>query len=201
MAKANDLVKRMGQDLEPFLRQRYTEEKKTMRQIGAELGVDAAAVFYHLKKYGIETRDRHDHPISDKVRENAEHVGQSRKGARQSADAKRKMSDAKKCRYVTPSAYGGHSKKRKDGYIRVYLPSHPHCSKDGYVMEHRLVMEDHIGRYLEEDEVVHHINRNRKDNRLENLLVMTREEHAQLHMKERKERGKKLWDKQNYQTW
>jgi hypothetical protein len=196
MAKANDLVKRMGQDLEPFLRQRYTEEKKTMREIGAELGVDAAAVFYHLKKYGIETRDRHDHPISDKVRENAKRVGQSRKGASLSDDTKRKMSDAKRCRYVNPSAYGGHSKKRRDGYIRVYLPSHPHCSKDGYVMEHRLVMEAHLGRYLKEGEVVHHINHNRKDNRLENLLVMTREEHTQLHMKEKKEKEVKNYELQ-----
>ena len=188
MANAYDVVNRMGQDLEPFLRKRYTEERKTMREIGEELGVEAAAVYYHLKKYGIKTRERHDHPTSDKVRENARRVGQSRKGASHSPEARRKISKARKYKYTNPSTYGGHSKKRGDGYIEVYLPSHPHCAKDGYVMEHRLVMEASLGRYLKEDEVVHHINHNRKDNRLENLRVMTSEEHAQLHMKERKER-------------
>ena len=42
-----------------------------------------------------------------------------------------------------------------------------------------------IGRYLEQDEVVHHINKKRNDNRIENLKLMTFKEHASLHMKER----------------
>jgi hypothetical protein len=47
-------------------------------------------------------------------------------------------------------------------------------------------MEASIGRHLEKDEAVHHINRDRKDNRLENLQLMTHREHAQLHAFERK---------------
>ena len=52
-------------------------------------------------------------------------------------------------------------------------------------MEHHYVMEKHIGRYLNNDEVVHHINHIRSDNRIENLQLMTFKEHAALHMKER----------------
>lgn len=110
------------------------------------------------------------------------------KGKKMSKDAKIKMSLAKKGKYHKVSKYGGHTKKRGDGYISVYKPDHPYASKDGYVMEHILVMENHIGRYLAKDEVVHHINKNRSDNRLENLQLMTFKEHAGLHMKER-------WDK------
>jgi len=49
------------------------------------------------------------------------------------------------------------------------------------VSEHRLVMERFIGRALESDEIVHHINRDKTDNRIENLQVMTRAEHINEH--------------------
>jgi hypothetical protein len=54
----------------------------------------------------------------------------------------------------------------------------------GRVLEHRAVMEAHIGRKLRPDEVVHHINGNKRDNRIENLRVMTRAEHLLEHKNE-----------------
>ena len=52
-------------------------------------------------------------------------------------------------------------------------------------MEHDLIMECLIGRHLNDDEVVHHKNKIRSDNRKENLELMTFQEHARLHMLER----------------
>ena len=57
------------------------------------------------------------------------------------------------------------------GYIYVWKPSHPHASKDGYVLEHRLVIERKIGRILTRREIVHHINHVRSDNRPSNLML------------------------------
>lgn len=56
-----------------------------------------------------------------------------------------------------------------DGYVLVWIPSHPHASRHGYVREHRLVMEKHLGRYLTKKEVVHHIDDDKQHNVIENL--------------------------------
>ncbi len=55
--------------------------------------------------------------------------------------------------------------------------------------EHRIVAENMIGRSLKKSEVVHHINGDIRDNRPENLQVMTRKEHAELHLLEREKGG------------
>lgn len=47
--------------------------------------------------------------------------------------------------------------------------------------EHRLVMEEYIGRELKRDEQVHHLNHNRLDNRIENLEIIDAKKHASYH--------------------
>ena len=67
------------------------------------------------------------------------------------------------------------------GYYEIHSPEHPHCNGKDYVLEHRLVMEKKLGRYLDPEERVHHINGVRTDNRVKNLVVITRSDHAKIH--------------------
>lgn len=73
---------------------------------------------------------------------------------------------------------GGLTKKL--GYMMVKVPDHPY-GHGGYVFLHRLIMEEHLGRYLHPNEKVHHKNGDITDNRLENLQHMTQAEHLSHH--------------------
>jgi hypothetical protein len=69
----------------------------------------------------------------------------------------------------------GHWKGGKyinQGYVYILTPEHPFCKKNGYVAEHRLVIEKEIGRYITKKESIHHKNKKRNDNRKENLMLL-----------------------------
>ena len=67
------------------------------------------------------------------------------------------------------------------GYDYAAVQNHPNSNSNGYVYHHRIVMENSIGRLLNDNEVVHHINGNKKDNNIENLQLMTAGEHVAHH--------------------
>ena len=68
-----------------------------------------------------------------------------------------------------------------NGYILVKFPHHPRAWKTGWMYLHRLVAENFLGRFLRDDELVHHRNRVRTDNRQENLEILTASGHAAHH--------------------
>ena len=67
------------------------------------------------------------------------------------------------------------------GYIMLYLPWHPHSTYDGYIREHRAVMEEYLCRTLKREEHIHHKNGIKTDNRLSNLILTSNAEHPRFH--------------------
>lgn len=71
----------------------------------------------------------------------------------------------------------GHSK----GYIMIHKPDHPQSNHMGYVMEHRLVWEEHHNAMLLKHAHVHHINEDLQDNRIDNLIACINGHHMKFH--------------------
>lgn len=79
------------------------------------------------------------------------------------------------------SMWNGGTTYNTKGYILLKNPNHPRANNHGYVLEHILVMEKKLGRYISNDEAVHHLNGIKTDNRPENLEVILYGEHSQFH--------------------
>lgn len=72
------------------------------------------------------------------------------------------------------------------GYVYIKMYEHPRVNIDGYIQRSHLVAEEKLGRYLYPEEITHHKNGIRDDDRSENIDVMTRGEHTSLHHKQRR---------------
>lgn len=151
-----------------FLKQKYWIEELSMPKIAKLAGCCLATVYYYLKKYNIPIRT---HSEASKIL---------------SEETKSKMSDSAKERFKNPENnpnWKGGRYKDSQGYVLIYKPNHPHKTKNNYVYEHRIKVEEYLEVILDPKWEVHHINHIRDDNRIENLVVfISKSAHKRYHI-------------------
>ena len=193
-----------------YLKQKYITEKLSMNKIATMVGCSESTIRYYLKKYNILIRNHSDavkgenNPFYNKHHSEStkkkiskimkeKYVGKNHPfyGKHHSEKTKRKISKSLKGSN-NPNWKGG-MVKNGGGYIRIYSPHHPYKNNQGYVLEHRLVVEKTLGRYLKLTEEIHHINHIRDDNRIENLMVFnSKSAHIRYHKNPKLVRNKEI---------
>lgn len=157
-----------------WLYKKYITEDMYMREIADLCGITTNTIKYWIRKFNIPIRTM------------------KAIGVKMSEETRKKIGQAvskwmKQNKHLVSGErhynWKGGRYRTSDRYIRVLLPEHPHADVNGYVLAHRVIAESALGRPLKRNEVIHHINGDKLDNRHENLLICTMKYHQSFHHK------------------
>ena len=151
----------------------------TTESVACSLGIAISTARTAILSTGVKLR-----PMAEAQKRNARAVSERFRGVKRgpmSCATKQKIRDAIASR---SELFAGVSLK-PNGYMEITR------GDSKFKSLHRHIMEKHLGRSLSRGECVHHIDGDKLNNRIENLSVMSRSEHASLHAKENTNKRKR----------
>jgi hypothetical protein len=148
------------------LEELYVRQGESGLSVARLLGVGQTTIFRHLKRHGIHAKSQSE------VRA-AKHWSPGEDGKKRMSEMAKSQTGENSPVWKGGRSWTGRDKEHSYAIIRV---------NGKYVKEHRYVMSQHLGRKLARSEYVHHINGDRRDNRIENLEILSNSEHTKLHM-------------------
>jgi len=167
-----------------WLYQKYIIEKLSIHKIAIIYKIGHTTIWRWMKKFNIEIRTRSEafkgekNPMWGKTGEESPFIGK-----KHSEKSKKKMRTALSGK-KHPNWNGG--KKIQKGYIYIWKPKHFNADKNGYILESHLVYEDYWNEHVPKGYLPHHIDRDKSNNNICNLGLVTHSGHAIIH-----ERGRK----------
>jgi len=189
---------------EQFLQAEYIQKRKSVRQISIKTGYVNSTILSYLEKFNIKRRTISEGRKNIKLRIilnkeflKREYLIKKKAIATIANENKcsvcivwrclkeygiKRRSSSEHLKGRTPANFKG--RRKRQGYTILHVPNHPHRDRHNSVLEHRLVMEKIIKRYLKSEERVHHINGIKDDNRPENLRLFPNiKSHQEYHNK------------------
>ena len=183
-----------------ILERLYTQENKTCKEVGLVLGKSPAEICRKMKKFGIKGRvfipSTKGRIMPDKQKDilRQQHLG-------------KKLTSEHRAKVIKSLCFGKFGKENPNYKGGSYINDWGYVMirKNGkYVSEHRTIMENHLGRKLSPNENIHHLNHNKQDNRIENLLIINPSEHSSLHhgtIEARKKKSEQLKTARSKRFW
>lgn len=157
----------------------YVKKKLNFKEISEITGIATSTIRRRCIKNGVTPRkgDTMSDITLKRYKERPHRIGW-----KMSEEQKTKLSKIfKKIRGKTAKGWS----LKPSGYIEITR------GRNKNKVIHRVIMEKHLKRKLLKNEVVHHIDGNKKNNDIQNLQVMDRKEHNRLHAIENNSKRKR----------
>ena len=174
----------------------YIDENKRLREIGLIIGKSPKSVSRYLKQVGIKAREfstkglktflgkKHSEETKQKIRE--KHIGKKLSPEHRAKVIKTLSSSGDQTGENNHNWKGGRV-LTEEGYILVR-------TENSYKKEHRLTLEQQLGRQLKSNEEVHHLDGDKSNNDIRNLIIVSSLDHQKIHWADPEKRKQRSED-------
>lgn len=172
-----------------WLLRMYWEEEYSVRAIAAMADLNYRQARMLMKKHGISLRSRTEARNTRRCQE-LSHKAMAGRNNPQYGKRGALSTNWKNGRRISSNEY-----------IYIHKPDHPYANSDGYVSEHVLVWVDYWKTDIPKDCMIHHIDENRQNNKIENLMLVDHRIHTNIHKRPISKKTRQKMSASHKEAW